>query len=122
MRKKPVKYTAGEIGRVRLVKDLLPSRKKLVARGAKRGAVKTDWKAAAKKPLPSGRDADDAMAEIDWLTTELPAPQGAYDAAPRRRHARLVPRAGQGLSDADQRDPAEVFRAAYEVRGCATRS
>ena len=41
----------------------------------KRGAVKTDWKAAAKKPLPSGRDADDAMEEIDWLTTELPKPR-----------------------------------------------
>jgi uncharacterized protein (DUF4415 family) len=41
----------------------------------KRGAVKTDWKAAAKKPLPSGRDADDAMEEIDWLTTDLPQPR-----------------------------------------------
>ena len=41
----------------------------------KRGEVKTDWKAAAKTPLPSGRDADDAMEEIDWLTTELPKPQ-----------------------------------------------
>ena len=34
-----------------------------------RGEVKTDWKAAARKPLPSGRDADDAMDEIDWMTT-----------------------------------------------------
>lgn len=42
---------------------------------AKRGAVKTDWRAAAKKPLPSGRDPDDAMEEIDWLTTELPQPR-----------------------------------------------
>src|ERR1700728_250258 len=41
----------------------------------KRGEVKTEWKAAAKKPLPSGRHADDAMEEIDWLTTELPKPQ-----------------------------------------------
>jgi uncharacterized protein (DUF4415 family) len=41
----------------------------------KRGATKSDWKAASKKPLPSGRDPDDAMAEIDWLTTELPKPQ-----------------------------------------------
>jgi uncharacterized protein (DUF4415 family) len=40
----------------------------------RRGEVKTDWKAAAKKPLPSGRDADDAMEEIDWLTTKLPKP------------------------------------------------
>src|SRR6202034_87111 len=41
----------------------------------KRGESKTDWKAAAKKPLPSGRDPDDAMEEIDWLTTALPKPQ-----------------------------------------------
>ena len=40
-----------------------------------RGEVKTDWKAAARKPLLSGRDADDAMDEIDWMTTELPKPQ-----------------------------------------------
>jgi len=40
----------------------------------RRGETKTDWKAAAKKPLPSGRDPDDAMEEIDWLTTELPKP------------------------------------------------
>ena len=42
----------------------------------KRGAIKSDWKAAAKKPLPSGRDPDDAMEEIDWLTAELPKPHG----------------------------------------------
>ena len=41
----------------------------------KRGEIKTDWKAAAKKPLPSGRDPDDAMEEIDWVTTELPKPR-----------------------------------------------
>jgi len=41
----------------------------------RRGAVKTDWKEAARKPLPSGRDADDAMEEINWLTTELPKPR-----------------------------------------------
>jgi uncharacterized protein (DUF4415 family) len=41
----------------------------------KRGVNKTDWKAAAKKPLPSGKAPDDAMEEIDWLTTELPKPQ-----------------------------------------------
>jgi uncharacterized protein (DUF4415 family) len=41
----------------------------------RRGDIKSDWKAAARKPLPSGRDADDAMAEIDWLTTELPQPR-----------------------------------------------
>jgi hypothetical protein len=38
----------------------------------KRGEVKSDWKAAAKKPLPSGRDLDDAMEEVDRLTTEMP--------------------------------------------------
>jgi uncharacterized protein (DUF4415 family) len=41
----------------------------------KRGASKTNWKVAAKKPIPSGRDPDDAMEEIDWLTTELPTPR-----------------------------------------------
>jgi uncharacterized protein (DUF4415 family) len=41
----------------------------------RRGESKTDWKAAAKKPLPSGEDADDAMEEIDWATTELPLPR-----------------------------------------------
>ena len=44
----------------------------------KRGEGKTDWKVAAKKPLPSGHDPDDAMEEIDWLTIEMPKP-------PRRR-------------------------------------
>jgi hypothetical protein len=43
-------------------------------RMAKRGEIMSDWKAAAKKPLPSGRDPDDAMEEVDWLTTELPKP------------------------------------------------
>jgi uncharacterized protein (DUF4415 family) len=41
----------------------------------KRGEVKSDWKAAAKKPLPSGQDRDDAMDEIDWVTTQLPKSQ-----------------------------------------------
>ena len=41
----------------------------------KRGQIKTDWKAAAKKTLPSGRDPDDAMEGIDWVTTELPVPR-----------------------------------------------
>jgi uncharacterized protein (DUF4415 family) len=41
----------------------------------KRGESKTDWRAAAKKSVPSGKDPDDAMEEIDWLTTELPKPQ-----------------------------------------------
>src|SRR3954447_14015801 len=41
----------------------------------KRGETKTDWKAAARKPLPSRADPDDAMEAIDWLTTELPQPR-----------------------------------------------
>ena len=41
----------------------------------KRVESKTDWKAAAKRPLPSGNDPDDAMEEIDWVTTELPRPR-----------------------------------------------
>ena len=41
----------------------------------RRGEVRTDWKAAAKKPLPSGADPDDAMEEIDWATTKLPLPR-----------------------------------------------
>jgi len=41
---------------------------------AKRSEIKSDWKAAAKKPLPSGRDPDDAMENVDWLTTEMPKP------------------------------------------------
>jgi len=42
---------------------------------AKRGEIKTDWQAAAKRPLPSGSDPNDAMEETDWLTTKLPKPQ-----------------------------------------------
>jgi len=42
---------------------------------SKRGEIRSDWKAAARKSLPTGRDADDAMEEIDWLTTELPKPR-----------------------------------------------
>ena len=41
----------------------------------KRGLSKTNLKEAAKKPLPSGRDPDDAMEEIDWATAVLPMPQ-----------------------------------------------
>jgi hypothetical protein len=44
-------------------------------RMANRGEIKSDWKAAAKKPLPSGRDPDDAMEDISWLTTEMPKSQ-----------------------------------------------
>jgi uncharacterized protein (DUF4415 family) len=41
----------------------------------KRSEAKTNWKAAAKRPLPSGRDPDDAMEMIDWVTTKLPMPR-----------------------------------------------
>jgi hypothetical protein len=50
-----VKHTAAELRRME-----------------KRGEVKTDWDAAAKKSLPSGGDPDDAMEEVDELTTEMP--------------------------------------------------
>lgn len=40
----------------------------------KRGESKTDWKAAAKKPLPDGSDPDDAMEEVEEFTTEMPKP------------------------------------------------
>ena len=42
---------------------------------AKRGEIKSDWKAAAKKPLPSGRDPDDAMEEIESVIGVLPKPR-----------------------------------------------
>ena len=53
-----VKYTAAELRSMQ-----------------KRGATRSDWKVAAKKPLPSGSDPDDAMEEIDWVSTELPPPR-----------------------------------------------
>jgi uncharacterized protein (DUF4415 family) len=48
----------------------------------RRGESKSDWKAAAKKPLPDGSDPDDAMEQIDWATAELPLPR-------RKAHASL---------------------------------
>jgi uncharacterized protein (DUF4415 family) len=41
----------------------------------RRGETKTDWKAAARNPLPTRAEPDDAMEEIDWVTTELPQPR-----------------------------------------------
>jgi hypothetical protein len=52
-----------------------------------RGEAKTDWKAAAKKPLPSGRDPDDAMEETDEMTTELPRP-GRQESRSNKMHAK----------------------------------
>lgn len=89
MQRKIIKYTAGEIRRVKIVADILPSPDSLVPNQGrqphrtvrttaqlramqKRGEIKTDWKAAAKKPLPSRRDADDAMGKVDQVTTKLP--------------------------------------------------
>ncbi len=48
----------------------------------KRGEDRSDWKAAARKPIPSGDDPADAMTGVDWVTTELPLPQ-------RKLHATL---------------------------------
>lgn len=39
------------------------------------GRTRTDWKAAAQKPAPDGRNPDDAMEPVDWATTELPLPK-----------------------------------------------
>lgn len=46
------------------------------------GQTRTDWTAAAQKPLPDGSDPDDAMEQVDWATTELPLPR-------RKEHANL---------------------------------
>jgi uncharacterized protein (DUF4415 family) len=39
------------------------------------GKTGSDWKAAARKPIPDGGDPDDAMEPIEWATTELPMPR-----------------------------------------------
>ena len=46
------------------------------------GKTGSDWKAAARKPIPDGRDPDDAMEPIEWGTTELPMPR-------RKEHVNL---------------------------------
>ena len=46
------------------------------------GKTRTDWNAAATKPLPNGSDPDDAMDRIEWATTELPMPK-------RKEHTNL---------------------------------
>jgi hypothetical protein len=66
-----VKLTAGNLMRAKKVKHTAAELRAM----DKRGESKSDWKAAAKKPLPSGRDPDDAMEEIDWATAELPMPR-----------------------------------------------
>ena len=49
-----------------------------------RGDAGSDWKRAAKEPIPDGSDPDDALEEVrmDWVTTELPIPK-------RKAHASL---------------------------------
>jgi uncharacterized protein (DUF4415 family) len=39
------------------------------------GKTRTDWAAAASKPVPDGSDPDDAMEDVAWATTELPMPK-----------------------------------------------
>jgi uncharacterized protein (DUF4415 family) len=46
------------------------------------GQTHSDWKAAAQKPIPNGDDPDDALAPVDWATTELPMPR-------RKEHTNL---------------------------------
>ena len=88
MSKKTRKYVAGEIGRVRVVEDFLPSAETLANTKRKRGKKltrhtdtepremrrcgesKTDWKAAAKKPLPSG-----AIPTMRWKKSIGPPPR-----------------------------------------------
>jgi uncharacterized protein (DUF4415 family) len=50
-------------------------------RGGKAGS---DWRRAAKEPLPDGSDPDDALepVNLDWVSTELPMPK-------RKAHASL---------------------------------
>ncbi len=45
------------------------------------GETRTDWKAAAAKPVPDGSNPD-AMERIEWVTTELPMPK-------RKEHTNL---------------------------------
>ena len=46
------------------------------------GETRTDWKAAAQRPVPDGSDPDDAMEPVEWATTELPMPR-------RKEHTNL---------------------------------
>ena len=81
MRKSKIKYTRGEITRVRVVKDFLAPGHTLAIKDGRRLKSKSDFKAAAQKPLPSGRDPDDAMGNATWVTKRPPKP-------PRRPRAR----------------------------------
>jgi uncharacterized protein (DUF4415 family) len=46
------------------------------------GETRTDWEAAAEKPVPDGSNPDDAVERIEWATTELPMPK-------RKEHTNL---------------------------------
>ena len=46
------------------------------------GKTRTDWKAAAMRPVPDGSDPEDAIERIEWSTTELPLPK-------RKEHTNL---------------------------------
>lgn len=46
------------------------------------GLSQTDWKKAAKMPVPDGSDPDDAIEDTGWFTTELPMPK-------RKEHVNL---------------------------------
>jgi len=74
MRKRRIKYTRGKITRVRVVKDFLAPGKTLVIKDGRRLISKSDFEAAAKKPLPSGRDPDDATGHATWFTKRPPKP------------------------------------------------
>jgi uncharacterized protein (DUF4415 family) len=46
------------------------------------GLTRSDWAAAAANPVPDGDDPDDAIAPVEWATTELPLPK-------RKEHTNL---------------------------------
>jgi len=46
------------------------------------GLVRTDWSAAARRPVPDGSDPDDALEPVEWATTQLPEPR-------RKEHTNL---------------------------------
>src|ERR1700734_2124306 len=48
----------------------------------KAAGTRTNWQAAAAKPVPDGSNPDDAMEPIEWATTQLPMPQ-------RKEHTNL---------------------------------
>ena len=50
-----------------------------------RGEAGSDWKRAAKSPLPDESDVDDAVEPVrmDWISTELPMPRRKVHASIR---------------------------------------